>query len=1001
MIGEIFLLLLLAIVFLPFIALSVSRKAIDRCRELTEKVQQLALRVAELEAANGTPTAPPAVATPPPAEPPSVTQPAAAPPTNVQPPAEPPPASEPGITPPPLRVALPPPTPPPSAPPPLPTVAQVANPEEPPQETIEPSTDPALPMERFMGAKLFAWIGGLALFLGILFFVKLSLERGWISPVMRTWIGLGVGGSLIGAGLRLQRNRRQATLAQTLCATGVVALYGVAFAAHTLWRIPPFHLQAVTFGFLSAVTAAAFTIAVRQRAQVVAVLGMLGGFLTPVFCSTGRDLPFALFSYIALLDLGVLAVALRRRWTHLSPLAATGTLLLLIGWMARFFHSSGYGIGTATWLPVGLLLGFPLLFALAAEWMRRRGETGTLPAWSAIGLTTGGMGIAFLWLGVPTITDRPLVLYTLVLGLNAIALGLVAWQPRLHRLQTCAATLSFLHLLIWTQVHLTPGLLWPALGIYLGFGILHSVFAAWLQRHQPMPWIGGLPLLTVALLLLPALNLPNPDLALWPALLLANLLVIALAWLTGSLLPVLIALSLTLLAIAFWIFGHSSFSDRVLRLFLILVGTSAAVFAVACQRLTQRFPKARAASLLPASSALLPFLLLVLAMTELRLPDPTPVFGLALALMLLLLGLVRAGGASVLLPAALAGVLALQGIWLQTDFGVEQARTALLWQLGFLMLFSVYPFVFHRFFATQSLPWITAAAASIGTFGLVHQVVGRAWPNEVMGLLPAAFALLPAAGFAHVQYRHTPDNPARLSQLAWFGGTTLFFVTLIFPLQFEHQWLTLGWACEGAALCALFRRVPHPGLRATGTALLLTAFLRLSVLQFLADNLVRGYRPLLNWPLYAYSLAALAFFLAAAWLRPPAHRWGAVNLRTLFHCLAGVLIFLLLNIEIAYVFTRPGQPVQVFDFGGNFAREMTHSLAWALFAFGLLVIGLRRRQTGTRYVGISLLGATLIKLFLHDLNRIDSGWRVGALVGVALVALAVSYLYQRWLSDDS
>ncbi len=80
---------------------------------------------------------------------------------------------------------------------------------------------------------------------------------------------------------------------------------------------------------------------------------------------------------------------------------------------------------------------------------------------------------------------------------------------------------------------------------------------------------------------------------------------------------------------------------------------------------------------------------------------------------------------------------------------------------------------------------------------------------------------------------------------------------------------------------------------------------------------------------------------------------------------------------------------------------MTYSLAWALFAFGLLVLGLWRRHAGTRYAGIGLLGATVLKLFLHDLARIDSGWRVGALVGVALVALAVSYLYQRWLGDDA
>jgi hypothetical protein len=407
MIEVFFLLLALGFLALPFLALSAARHAGGRCRELGEELQRLreqqvlalereqrlARRIADLEAAGreGPPrTASAAAAASTPVR--SAAEPSS--PNEAKPRATPPPAAEPAaalILPPPLPGAAaiaPPPsidTPKPAAP--VPAPLPVAESEHHPAPL--PVAEPALHMERFMGAKLFAWIGGLALFLGILFFVKLSLERGWISPALRTWTGLAVGAGLVGAGLRLQRNPRQTALAQTLCATGIVALYGVAFAAHALWRIPPFHLPLVTFAFLSAVTAAAFTLAVRHHAQVVAVLGMLGGFLTPVLCSTGEDRPFALFSYIALLDLGVLAVAQRRRWAHLTPLAAAGTLMTLIGWLLSFFRASEYGIGSATWLPVGLLLGFPLLFALAAVWMRRRGETGQAPAWAALGLAAG------------------------------------------------------------------------------------------------------------------------------------------------------------------------------------------------------------------------------------------------------------------------------------------------------------------------------------------------------------------------------------------------------------------------------------------------------------------------------------------------------------------------------------------------------------------------------------------------------------------------------------
>ena len=55
-----------------------------------------------------------------------------------------------------------------------------------------------------------------------------------------------------------------------------------------------------------------------------------------------------------------------------------------------------------------------------------------------------------------------------------------------------------------------------------------------------------------------------------------------------------------------------------------------------------------------------------------------------------------------------------------------------------------------------------------------------------------------------------------MTQLAWFGGVALFFITLIFPIQFDRQWITIGWALEGAALLWLFHRVPHRGAAADG-----------------------------------------------------------------------------------------------------------------------------------------------------------------------------------------
>ncbi|MDP1592409.1 MAG: DUF2339 domain-containing protein, partial [Prosthecobacter sp.] len=83
---------------------------------------------------------------------------------------------------------------PPPVPQPEPVAAKTPEPVRPPGFSLpleakpRPTQPSSLNLEQFMGAKLFAWVGGLALFLGVIFFVKLSIERGWISPELRTAI---------------------------------------------------------------------------------------------------------------------------------------------------------------------------------------------------------------------------------------------------------------------------------------------------------------------------------------------------------------------------------------------------------------------------------------------------------------------------------------------------------------------------------------------------------------------------------------------------------------------------------------------------------------------------------------------------------------------------------------------------------------------------------------------------------------------------------------------
>src|SRR2546423_5145763 len=125
-------------------------------------------------------------------------------------------------------VSVPPPLPVTAVPPPMPETKPITPVEEVQMETAPP---PARTIDwvQFMGAKMFAWVGGFALFLGVAFFVKYSFEHNLISPELRVAIGFVVGASLVIGGLLLKRKGNAGT-APTLCATGIFGLYTVTVA---------------------------------------------------------------------------------------------------------------------------------------------------------------------------------------------------------------------------------------------------------------------------------------------------------------------------------------------------------------------------------------------------------------------------------------------------------------------------------------------------------------------------------------------------------------------------------------------------------------------------------------------------------------------------------------------------------------------------------------------------------------------------------------------------
>jgi len=858
-----------------------------------------------------------------------------------------------------------------------------------------------------MGAKMFAWLGGLALLLGVAFFVKYSFEHNLIPPEVRVIIGFILGVGLIAGGLAVPR-KRYAITAQTLCAAGVVSLYAVTFACNSVYKFP-FFGTVPTFLLMALITAAGFLLAVRLEARVVAVLGFLAGFLTPILLSTGQDHPLELFGYLALLDLGLIAIALVRSWSFLIPLGAGGTILMQLGWAANYFAPAEAGTATA------VCLGFCGLYLLGREVASRMGRSGPGITASAVAFPFVAFGFAVLFLFHPALAARPGQLFSLVFLADAVLLVLCWRDKSVPHLHAVAGFCVFALLGAWTAGSLTDALLPWALALYLIQAALHTSFPVFLRRRDPGPtqpwWSQVFPPLTLALMLIPLFKLEEVSALYWPCVLIIDLIAMAVALITASIVPVAVTFLITLAATAFWLFQIAPDSTALPGSLAVIGGFAVLFFAAGIflsRKLGQRlrlwgdFPAARGVfgdktTQIPAFSSLLPFLLLMMLAARLRLMDPSPIFGLALLLALLALGLAAIMSVEWLPACALVGVGALEYVWRATGAGPRPAGILLAWSLGFTALFETYPFLFRRRFSGVSGPWAVAALAGVVQFPLVYRLVITTWPTGFPGLLPALFAIPALLSLWGVSRMIDEGNPRKLSQLAWFGGVSLFFITLIFPIQFERQWITVGWAFEGAALLWLFHRIPHPGLRMTGAALLVAAFARLALNPAVLEYHSRGESPLLNWYWYGYGSVAISLFAGAQLLGPPRDRILGLRVPPLLQALAVVALFLLLNIEITDFFATPGSFTPLFEFSGNFARDMTYTIAWALFALGLLLVGLRKKAKAGRYAAIGLLSATLVKLFFHDLSELGSLYRVGAFFAVAAIAIMASFAYQRFL----
>lgn len=181
------------------------------------------------------------------------------------------------------------------------------------------------------GSQIFTIVGAVAVMMGVGFFLRFAFANNLITETGRVIIGLILATVLIGGGAFIRRT--YATYGHILTGLGIGLYYLSLYGAYNYY-----HIVALPSAFFAmiVVTAVGVWLSVAYNAQPLAALAILGGFLTPFLLPSESNHPHALFLYIALLDIGVLAVSCWKRWRIFVATSYLATLLVYLAWYATF-----------------------------------------------------------------------------------------------------------------------------------------------------------------------------------------------------------------------------------------------------------------------------------------------------------------------------------------------------------------------------------------------------------------------------------------------------------------------------------------------------------------------------------------------------------------------------------------------------------------------------------------------------------------------------------------
>ncbi len=191
----------------------------------------------------------------------------------------------------------------------------------------EPKTAARSNIEKFIGENLISKIGIVILIIGVAIGAKYAIDNNLVSPLMRIISGYAMGIGLVGLAVRLKT--KYLNFSAVLLSGGMAIMYFITFFAHSLYALIN---QPTAFVLMLIFTVFTVLSAINYDRQVIAHIGLVGAYSIPFLLSDDSGNYAFLFGYIAVINIGILAISILRYWKPIFYSSYIVTWLTFYGW---------------------------------------------------------------------------------------------------------------------------------------------------------------------------------------------------------------------------------------------------------------------------------------------------------------------------------------------------------------------------------------------------------------------------------------------------------------------------------------------------------------------------------------------------------------------------------------------------------------------------------------------------------------------------------------------